>query len=63
LKNLSEEQLMRVKDFTIWNNYGKIYFEGLTDLTDTNLAEVVTIEQSDIEVYPDELKKLNRYPS
>lgn len=63
LKKLSESQLRKVQDFTIMNDHGKVYFQGLTDLTDTDLAEVVSIGSNQIEVYPDSLKEQNRYPS
>lgn len=36
---------------------------GETDLTETDLAEIVDIVPMSIEVYPDFMKEQNRYPS
>ena len=51
------EDLKRVKDFTIYNQHGKIVFEGETDLEGLNLDEVVEIAQNSVELYSDESKK------
>mmetsp|Transcript_12854 Transcript_12854/g.18780 ORF Transcript_12854/g.18780 Transcript_12854/m.18780 type:complete len:834 (+) Transcript_12854:20-2521(+) len=51
------EDLKRVKDFTIYNQHGKIVFEGETDLEGLNLDEVVEIAQNSVELYSDDSKK------
>ena len=37
-------ELKSVENFTISNEFGKLTFDGATDLTDVDLADVVTIE-------------------
>ena len=46
-------ELMAVEDFTIYNEHGKIQFEGATDLTEVDLEKIVTIEKGSAEVYDD----------
>ena len=40
-----------MKNFSISNEFGIIEFPGETDLTDVDLADVVTIEDGGVEVY------------
>ena len=40
---MSDDQLRRVSNFTIYNQYGQIEFIGDTDLTNVDLAEAVSI--------------------
>lgn len=56
------DELERVKDFTISNEFGTIHFIDETDLTDVDLAEAVTIEKGQVEVYNKD-KMGNRYPA
>ena len=42
-----------VRNFSIQNTHGKIYFPGLTDLTDVDLERDIVIANH-IEIYPDE---------
>jgi len=47
-------ELQHVPQFSIKNIHGEIAFDGETDLTDVDLAKIVTIEQGSAEVYADE---------
>lgn len=40
---MSVSDLQKVKDFKIENSFGKIEFIGETDVTDIDLADIVTI--------------------
>lgn len=55
IRSMSFEQLLKLENFTIENCYGKVFFEGYTDLTDVNLDLDVVINEADIEVYPNDL--------
>jgi hypothetical protein len=43
IQQMSDDQLRRVSNFTIYNQYGQIEFIGDTDLTNVDLAEAVSI--------------------
>jgi Nucleoporin autopeptidase len=43
IEQMSDDQLRRVSNFTIFNHFGQIEFLGDTDLTNVDLAEAVTI--------------------
>ena len=51
---MSLEELKAVRNFTIKNEYGSIQFDGATDVTEVDLADIVTIEKDGVEVYDDE---------
>lgn len=53
IAKLSPEEVRRVEDFTIENQFGRIVFQGETDLSGVDLAEVVTIKKGEAEVYED----------
>jgi hypothetical protein len=62
---MSREELQAVESFTIYNNFAKIIFKGLTDVTYLNLDEIVTLEPLYVNVYdrlvpPEQGEKLNR---
>jgi hypothetical protein len=44
-------ELEDVENFSIFNEYGRIDFEGVTDLTNLNLDQIVTIDNKRINVY------------
>lgn len=44
-----------MENFTIENEHGRITWEGETDLTQVDLAEVVTISHKAFEVYDDKM--------
>ncbi len=58
---MSDEDLKRVNDFTIYNNNGQVQFLGETDLTDVDLYDAVTINEQEVEVYNEE-KMGSLYP-
>ena len=43
---MSEKQLKSILNFVIYNEFGKINFEGETDLTYVNLDEIVDISEN-----------------
>jgi hypothetical protein len=49
--------LRKVKNFTIENSFGKIIFDGETDILGLNLDNLVTIKSKCIEVYPEDKDK------
>ena len=58
---MSDDQLRRVSNFTIYNQYGQIEFIGDTDLTNVDLGDAVSIKQLEAEVYDDK-KMGSGYP-
>ena len=58
LCRMSEEELMKIKNFTIQNMHGKIIFEGETDVRGLDLDAIVEIKQAEIEVYRHESQKI-----
>eukprot|EP00826_Nyctotherus_ovalis_P065774 TRINITY_DN9679_c0_g1_i10.p1 TRINITY_DN9679_c0_g1~~TRINITY_DN9679_c0_g1_i10.p1 ORF type:complete len:144 (+),score=31.49 TRINITY_DN9679_c0_g1_i10:119-550(+) len=53
LSAMDEDELEVVHDFTIENEYGKIIFEGTTNVKGLDLDEIVTIENKQVLVYPE----------
>jgi hypothetical protein len=51
LQNFTINQLQKVKNFSISNDFGLIEFLGYSDLTNVDLKDVVTIERGGLEVY------------
>jgi len=47
-------QLENVNNFTIYNDYGKIIFDGITDLTGLNIDQIVHIGEGEISLYKSE---------
>jgi len=56
---MSLEELQNVRDFAIYNDYGRIEFPYVTNLESLNLDEIVNIEDKLISLYQinDEIKK------
>ena len=54
LNRMTDRELAAVEGFTIWNNHGKVEFEGRTDVRDINLDEVVVINNKNVEIYPED---------
>lgn len=48
---MSLKELENVEDFTIYNEFGKIVFEELTDLTELNIDQIVNICEREITLY------------
>ena len=53
LRLMSYEDLKQVENFTISNEHGSIHFFGRTDLTDLDLAKLIRIEATQVDVYPE----------
>ena len=51
---MSLNELRQVKSFSIFNEHGKIEFEGVTNLIGLNLDQIVTIKEKYIGVYQNE---------
>jgi len=54
---MSLMELQRVENFMIKNKHGAIWFQGQTDLSKVDLADIVTIGPMFVEVYNDERHK------
>jgi len=48
---MSLKELENVENFTIYNDFGKIVFEELTDLTQLNIDQIVNISEREITLY------------
>ncbi len=48
LMRMPEEELENVENFTIKNKYGKITFEGTTDLRMLDLDQIVNIQEKTV---------------
>jgi hypothetical protein len=57
LRDLSDEDLSKIPEFTIRNDFGQIKWNGLTDVRNLNLDEIVTISELCSEVYPSNVVK------
>ena len=54
INRMTLDELENVENFTIYNDFGKIEFEGMTNLTHLNLDQIITIEENQILVYENE---------
>lgn len=54
LRQMTFEELKRVKNFKVQNKYGCIEWIGFTDLTEVNLDTTVHIKHNSAEVYPED---------
>ncbi|CAG9310134.1 unnamed protein product [Blepharisma stoltei] len=54
LARMTSDELKRIKNFTVENEYGKIVFEGETSVIGLDLDKLVDIKQSEVTVYPDD---------
>ena len=52
---MSEKELKNVENFSIHNEHGRIDFEGVTDLSNLNLDQIVSIKEKRINVYQNDL--------
>ena len=43
-----------MENFKVWNEHGSIEWVDRTDLTNVNLADIITIQRQQVEVYDDE---------
>ena len=48
---MSLKELENIENFTIFNEFGKIVFEGFTDLTELNIDQIVNISEREITLY------------
>jgi hypothetical protein len=65
LNKMNKKDLERIKDFTVYNEHGKIVFPGETDITGINLDDIIKIEPNIISIYqnvpiPSKGQKLNK---
>jgi len=60
LLKMSVKELESVEKFTVFNEFGSVEWVGKTDVTRVDLKDIVTIEQSNAEVYDDERHKLTK---
>lgn len=56
----SKQELVKISDFKIYNEFGSVQWIGETDLTELDLADLVTIELESAEVYDDERHKMTK---
>ncbi|OMJ86068.1 hypothetical protein SteCoe_12506 [Stentor coeruleus] len=56
MAKMSIENLMKIKNFTIENEYGKLVFEGETNVVKLNIAEIIQILHKEVVGYPEESK-------
>jgi len=54
---MTERQLREVKDFTVENEWGKVIFDGATDISGVDIDGTIEILKGEIIVYPDDNKK------
>ena len=54
---MKKDELQKVPWFKIYNEHGSVEFLGPTDLTNCDLAKLVKITPTSVEVYPNELTK------
>ncbi|CAG9323542.1 unnamed protein product [Blepharisma stoltei] len=57
IARMTTEEIKSIKNFTIENKFGKIVFDGETNMTGLNLDEIVEIQQNEINVYPNDQDK------
>ena len=57
LLSMTIDELKAVDDLTVSNEFGSVQFLGPTDVTNVDLADLITISKSNLEVYDDERHK------
>ena len=62
LKTMSAAALQKVANFKISNEHGSVEWIGDTDVSGLDLADLVTIVQSNAEVYDDDRHKMSKPP-
>ena len=48
---LHKENLEKIEGFTIYNNLGMIEFEGMSDVTNQNLDEIIDINENYVKLF------------
>jgi len=51
IKNLTNNELKNIQDFTIFNEFGKIKFIGNTDIRGLNIDQIISIEKCKFSIY------------
>jgi len=60
---MSDQQLTKLPEFSVMcESVGKVTWEGLVDVMDQNLDEVVDIQPKMVKVYPDQREGHGGYP-
>eukprot|EP01022_Parablepharisma_sp_SALTPOND_P026498 TRINITY_DN64274_c2_g1_i1.p1 TRINITY_DN64274_c2_g1~~TRINITY_DN64274_c2_g1_i1.p1 ORF type:complete len:1466 (+),score=190.33 TRINITY_DN64274_c2_g1_i1:1864-6261(+) len=54
---MTERELAKVKDFTVYNDWGKIMFDSETDVAGVDLDAILEINHEEIIVYPNDSSK------
>jgi hypothetical protein len=62
---LGQNELERIKDFTVYNSFGRLVFPGETDVAGVNLDEIIKLEPCLVSIYhgvhiPPREQKLNK---
>jgi len=45
-------EILNVENFSVYNNFGKITWPGVTSLINLNLDEIIEIKENSILIYP-----------
>jgi hypothetical protein len=53
ISRMTHEQCTQIQNFTVSNMYGRIMWEGRTDVTNVNLGRTVVIKKTCVNVYPE----------
>lgn len=53
MQEMTEQELSKIRNFSIQNQFGKIVFLGETSVLSLNLNEVIEIQQDFVDVYPE----------
>ncbi|CAG9322865.1 unnamed protein product [Blepharisma stoltei] len=53
MANMTEEELSKITNFSIENQYGKIIFDGETSVLNLDINNIIEIVQNSIDVYPE----------
>ncbi|CAD8096186.1 unnamed protein product [Paramecium sonneborni] len=62
IQEMSDNQLTRIRDFKISNQYGCIHFLESIDLKDLNIDQIVKLKQDSVEFYPeDQFEQIPEY--
>jgi len=53
ISRMTADELRNIENFVIFNEYVKVIFDGVTDITGLNLDEIVHLKHRSIEIYPE----------
>jgi len=53
ISRMTADELRNIENFVIFNEYVRVVFDGVTDVTGLNLDEVVQLKHRSIEIYPE----------